>query len=108
MANTVDSDETAHYLYLHCLHIQLLLIEFGALRVKVCIKYLVFFRPQHTSLSKIDISEDNEPGLSKLDVVLSFTLEVRTRLQILDSAQKFYSVVYYMCMLAIIAKTKNL
>ena len=36
----------------------------------------VFSRPQHTSLSKIDISEDNEPGLSKLDVVLSFTLEV--------------------------------
>lgn len=33
-------------------------------------------RTQHTSLSKIDISEDNEPGLSKFDVVLSFTLEV--------------------------------
>ncbi|XP_053377993.1 calcium-dependent secretion activator 1-like isoform X14 [Mercenaria mercenaria] len=33
-------------------------------------------RTQHTSLSKMDISEDNEPGLSKFDVVLSFTLEV--------------------------------
>ena len=65
------------------------IVVFGALRVNECIKYLVFFRPQHTSLSKIDISEDNEPGLSKLDVVLSFTLEVRTRLQILDSAQSF-------------------
>ncbi|ESP01120.1 hypothetical protein LOTGIDRAFT_139881 [Lottia gigantea] len=34
-------------------------------------------RAQHSSLSKIDINDtDTDPGLSKLDVVLSFTLEV--------------------------------
>ncbi|KAK6177364.1 hypothetical protein SNE40_015480 [Patella caerulea] len=34
-------------------------------------------RAQHSSLSKIDMNDtDTDPGLSKLDVVLSFTLEV--------------------------------
>ncbi|XP_021351970.1 calcium-dependent secretion activator 1-like isoform X5 [Mizuhopecten yessoensis] len=33
-------------------------------------------RTHPSSLSKMDISDDTEPGLSKLDVVLSFTLEV--------------------------------
>ncbi|KAL5015108.1 hypothetical protein ScPMuIL_009378 [Solemya velum] len=33
-------------------------------------------RAQHSSLSRMDMSEENDPGLSKLDVVLSFTLEV--------------------------------
>ena len=36
------------------------------------------FRPHnsYSSISKMEVSEDNEPALSKLDVVLSFTLEV--------------------------------
>ena len=36
-------------------------------------------RTHHSSISKLDVSEDNEPGLSKLDVVLTFTLEVRNK-----------------------------
>ena len=40
-------------------------------------------RPQHTGYSgvaKVDVSEDPEPSLSKVDVILTFTLEVRNRL----------------------------
>ncbi|XP_078339527.1 calcium-dependent secretion activator 1-like isoform X6 [Crassostrea virginica] len=33
-------------------------------------------RAQHSSLSKMDINDETDSGLSKLDVVLSFTLEV--------------------------------
>jgi len=36
-------------------------------------------RPQHTGYSgvaKVDVSEDPEPSLSKVDVILTFTLEV--------------------------------
>ncbi|KAK3102520.1 hypothetical protein FSP39_011931 [Pinctada imbricata] len=33
-------------------------------------------RTQHSSLTKMDISDETDSGLSKLDVVLSFTLEV--------------------------------
>ncbi|XP_074661800.1 calcium-dependent secretion activator 1-like isoform X2 [Tubulanus polymorphus] len=33
-------------------------------------------RAQSSSISKMEVSEDNEPALSKLDVVLTFTLEV--------------------------------
>ncbi|KAL3852228.1 hypothetical protein ACJMK2_015898 [Sinanodonta woodiana] len=33
-------------------------------------------RTHHTSLSKADFTEENEPSLSKVDVVLPFTLEV--------------------------------
>ena len=37
---------------------------------------ILFCRTHTSSLSKMDISDDTETGLSKLDVVLSFTLEV--------------------------------
>ncbi|CAH1784696.1 unnamed protein product [Owenia fusiformis] len=33
-------------------------------------------RPHNANMNKMDVAEDSEPGLSKLDVVLSFTLEV--------------------------------
>ncbi|XP_052778321.1 calcium-dependent secretion activator 1-like isoform X5 [Mya arenaria] len=46
-------------------------------RLQMLKRYPRYTRTTHnTSLSKMDISEDNEPGLSKFDVVLSFTLEV--------------------------------
>ena len=38
-----------------------------------------FLRAQSSSISKMEVSEDNEPALSKVDVVLTFTLEVRSR-----------------------------
>jgi hypothetical protein len=42
-----------------------------------CIILFDFDRAQSSSISKMEVSEDNEPALSKLDVVLNFTLEVR-------------------------------
>lgn len=38
--------------------------------------FVIFLRTQHSSISKLDVSEDNDPGLSKMDVVLTFSLEV--------------------------------
>ncbi|CAG5130397.1 unnamed protein product, partial [Candidula unifasciata] len=38
--------------------------------------HIFVLRNQHSSISKLDVSEDNDPGLSKMDVVLTFSLEV--------------------------------
>jgi len=40
---------------------------------------MFYCRPQHTGYSgvaKVDVSEDPEPSLSKVDVILTFALEV--------------------------------
>ena len=51
--------------------------------------FVAIFRPIHNSLtgvSKVDMSEDIEPTLSKLDVVLTFSIEVSQHVNVLKAS----------------------